>query len=92
MKVPYKVGEDSVLELSNCTQQFAISSYLGELDAFIWACKCTKAFRANFQILVHVDDQALIEKWKRKNLCDRNPYAIKRWGWFLKMNLASNSH
>ena len=39
-----KGGEEHLLDIGRRIQKFTVSSYLGELDAHVWACKRTKAF------------------------------------------------
>ena len=57
-------------------QNFAISSYLGELDALVWACKRTKAFRGLIPVVVRTDSHALVDKWKSQSLYDSDVHAF----------------
>ena len=40
-----KDREEQLVDLGGRVQLYATSSCLDELDALVWACKCTKAFR-----------------------------------------------
>ena len=78
-----KNGEDHLIDLGSRSQPIATSSYLGELDALVWACKRTKAFRGNLPLVVRTDNHALIDKWRSKSLYDSDIRVFRRWGWIL---------
>ena len=79
--------EERLVDLGSRVQQIPTSSYLGELDALVWACKSTKAFRGETPVVVRSDNQALIEKWKSNNLYESDIRAFRRWGWLLANEL-----
>lgn len=72
-----------MLDLGSKVQNFASSSYLGELDALIWACKCTKAFRGMIPTVVCTDNHALVEKWRSGTFYDLDIRIFRRWVWLL---------
>ena len=76
-------GEERLLDLGSRMQKVAVSSYLGELDALVWACKRTKAFRGMLPVVVRTDNHALIEKWRSQSLYDSDIRVFRRWGWLV---------
>lgn len=44
-----KDGEERLLDMGSRKQKMVSSSYLGELDALVWAYKRTKVFVARFR-------------------------------------------
>ena len=75
-----KDGEDRLVDMGSRAQPIATSSYLGELDALVWACKRTKAFRGNIPLVVRTDNQALVDKWRSQSLHDSDIRVFRRWG------------
>ena len=65
-------GKERLLDIGSKMQKFAVSSCLGELDALIWACKRTKAFRGLIPVVVRTNSHALVEKWKSQCPYDRD--------------------
>ena len=65
-----KYGEGRLLDIGSKMQKFAVSSYLGEFNALIWACKRTKAFREMMPVVVRTDNHALVETWTSQSLYD----------------------
>ena len=63
-------GEERLLDMGSRRQKIVSSSYLGELDALVWACKRTKAFRGSVPLIVRTDNHALVAKWRSHNLYD----------------------
>ena len=78
-----KDGEERLLDIGNKMQKFSVSSYLGELDALVWACKRTKAFGGLIPVVVRTDSHAHVNKWKSQSLYDSDVRAFRRWGWLI---------
>ena len=76
-------GEERLLDIGSRMQKSAVSSYLGELDALVWACKQTKALRGTMPVVVRIDSHALVEKWKSQSLYDSDIRVFRRWGWLV---------
>ena len=64
--------EERLLDIGNRKQKIFSSSYLGELEALVWACKRTKAFRGAVRVVVCNDNHVLVEKWRSHSLYDRD--------------------
>lgn len=62
-------------------QKMVSSSYLGELNALVWAWKRTKAFRGAIYVVVRTDNYALVEKWKSHSIYDSDIRILCRWSW-----------
>ena len=76
-------GEERLLYMGSRRQKIVSSSYLGELDALIWACKRTKAFRGSIPVVVRTDNQALVAKWRSHDLYDSDVRIFRRWSWLV---------
>ena len=63
-------GEERLLDMGSRRQKIISSSYLGELDALVWACKRTKALRGSIPVVVQTNNHALVAKWRSHNLYD----------------------
>lgn len=53
-------------------QSFASSYYIGELDGLVCECKCTKVFQGILLVVVRMDNQAIVDKWKLGSLYDND--------------------
>ena len=71
-------GEEKILDMGSRRQKMVSSSYLGELDALVWACKRTKAFRGAMLVVVRTNSCALVEKWKSHSLYDSDIRIFRR--------------
>ena len=71
-------GEERLLDIGSRMQQSVVSSCLGELDALVWACKRTKAFRGTIPVVVRTYSQALVEKWKSLSLYESHIRIFRR--------------
>lgn len=78
-----KLGKETLLDLGSRDRNYAISSYLVELDALMWVCKRTKPFRDEIPLLVLTDGHALLEKWLSRSLYGSDVRIFRRWGWWL---------
>ena len=78
-----KDGEERLVDMGSRAQPIAMSSYLGELDALVWACKRTKAFHGDIPLVVRTDNQALVDKWRSQSLYDNDIRVFRRWEWLL---------
>ena len=76
-------GEERLLDIGSRMQKSAVSSYLGELDALVWACKRTKASRGTMPVVVRTDSHALVEKWRSQSLYNSNIRVFRRWAWLV---------
>lgn len=76
-----KAREERFLPLDSKAQAYASSSYLGEQDALVWACRRTKAFRGGIP-LVQTDNHALLDKWRSRAYMTQER-VIRRRGWLL---------
>ena len=54
-------GEEELLDMGSRRQKIVSSSYLGELDALVCACKRPKAFRGSIPVVVRTDNHALVK-------------------------------
>lgn len=77
-----KNAKERLLHLGSRMQKLVSSSYLGELDALVWACKKTKAFWGTIPVVVRTDNQSLMEKWQSRSLYDSDIRTFFRWSWF----------
>ena len=76
-------GEEKLFDLGSRSRLLATSSYLGELDAIIWACKRTKAFKASVPLVICTNNYSLHSKAKSRNFDDADVRAFRRWVWLL---------
>ena len=75
--------EERLLDMRSQRQKKVSSSYLGELNALVWACKTTKAFRGSIPVVVRTDNHALVEKWRSPSLYDSNVRIFRCWSWLV---------
>ena len=73
----------ALIDLGSRTNNRITSSYLGELDAIIWACKKTKAFRGSVPLTIRTDSHSIFDKYQSKILVDDDVRSFRRWGWLL---------
>ena len=73
----------ALIDLGSRTNTRITSSYLGELDAIIWACKKTKAFRGSIPLIIRTDSHSIFDKYQSKILVDDDVRSFRRWGWLL---------
>ena len=76
-------GEKALVDLGSKKNGNIVSSYLGELEAVVWACKKTKAYRGDIPLTIRTDSHSLFDKYKAKVLVDNDVRSIRRWGWLL---------
>ena len=76
-------GKEALVDLGCKTNGVMMSSYLGELDAIVWACKKTKAYRGSVPLIVKTDGYSLFEKYKAKVLVDNDVRSLRRWNWLV---------
>ena len=76
-------GEQRLLDIGSRAHGLAASSFLGELDAVIWACKRTKACWGLVPLVICTDSHSLYAKAKLGILYDPNIRALKRWVWLV---------
>ena len=76
-------GEKSLVDLGSKKNGNIVSSYLGELEAIVWACKKTKAYRGDIPLTLKTDSHSIFDKYQAKVLIDNDVRSIRRWGWLL---------
>ena len=76
-------GKGALVDLGSKTNGVMMSSYLGELDAIVWACKKTKAYRGSVPLIVKTDGYSLFEKYKAEVLIDNDVRSLRRWNWLV---------
>ena len=78
-----KNGLEKLVDIGSRAVKKVTSSYLGELEAIVWACKRTKAFRGSVPLLVRTDSHAVFDKFKSGYLHDSDVRAFRKWGWLV---------
>ena len=76
-------GEQRLLDIGSRAHGLVTSSYLGELDAIVWACKRTKAYRGSVPLVIRTDSHSLYAKAKSGNFYDPDIRAFRRWAWLI---------
>ena len=76
-------GNEELVDLGSKKNGVVMSSYLGELDAVVWACKKTKAFRGEVPLVIKTDGYSLFEKNKAEILVDNDVRSLRRWNWLI---------
>ena len=76
-------GEERLVDIGSKKVKVATSSYLGELDAIVWACKCTKAFRGSIPLTIRTVSHAVYDKTKSGSFYDSDIRAFRKWGWLV---------
>ena len=61
----------------------AASSYLGELDTVVWACKRTKAYRGAIPLLIRTDNHGILDKSRSTEFYDGDIRSFRRWSWLI---------
>ena len=75
----------ALIYLRSHTNSRITSSYLGELDAIIWACKKTKikAFRGSIPLITRIDSHSVFDKYQSKILVDDDVRSFRKRGWLI---------
>ena len=76
-------GEDHLVDIGSRAHGLQSSSYLGELDAVVWACKRTKAFRGSIPLIIRTDSNSLYSKVQSGSFYDADVRVFRRWAWLL---------
>ena len=75
--------EQRLLDLGSRAHGLVTSSYLGELDAIVWACKRTKSYRGSVPLVICTDSHSIFMKAKSGDFCDPDIRAFRRWAWLV---------
>ena len=76
-------GEQRLLDIGSKAHGLVTSSNLGGLDAIVWACKRTKAYRAAVPLVIRTYSRSLYPKAKSGNFYDPDVRAFRRWAWLV---------
>ena len=76
--------EKSLVDLGSKVAIKAASSYLGELDTIIWACKKTKSYRGDLPLLIRSDNHGVIDKSRAYEVYDQDIRSYRRWSWLIE--------
>lgn len=71
--------KEALVDLGSKTNAKILSSYLGELDTVIWACKKTKALRGTVPLTIPIDRHSIFDKYKAKIWVDDDVQSFRRW-------------
>ena len=75
--------EVRLVDLGSRAHGLNVSSYLGELDAIVWASKRTKAYRGSAPLIIQTDSHSILSKGKSDQLYQTDVRAFRRWSWLL---------
>ena len=64
------------IALGNRKNANIVSSYLGELEAIVWACKKTKACGGDVPLIIKTDSHSIFDKYKAKILVDNDVRSV----------------
>ena len=78
-----KGGNLHLVDVGSKVGMKAASSYLGELDTIVWACKCTKAYRGAVLLLIRIDNYGILDKSKSSEFYDGDIRSFRRWSWLI---------
>ena len=76
--------EKSLVDLGSKVAMKAASSYLGELDTIVWACKKTKAYRGSLPLLIRSDNHGVVDKSRAHEVYDQDIRSFRRWSWLIE--------
>ena len=76
-------GKMHLMDIGSKVGMKAASSYLGELDTIVWACKRTKAFRGDVPLLIRTDCHGILDKSHAKEFYDGDMRSFRRWSWMI---------
>ena len=82
-----KQGDLHLVDVGSKVGMKAASSYLGELDTVVWACKRTKAYRGATPLLIRTDNHGILDKSKSKEFYDGDIRSFRRWSWLIANEL-----
>ena len=71
--------EKHLVDIGSKVGMKAASSYLGELDTIVWACRKTKAFRGSILLLIRFDNHGVVNKSKAYNVHNNDIRSFRRW-------------
>lgn len=77
-------GEEYLIDMGCRLQKLVCSSYLGKLDALVWACERTKGLRGTIPEVVRTDNQAPVDKWRSRSVYDSEIRVFRRWVWLVE--------
>ena len=76
-------GRKALVDLGSKSNAQTTSSYLGELDAIVWACKKTKAYRGDLPLTIRTDSHGVMDKSRAGVLVDNDVRSFRRWAWII---------
>ena len=79
--------EKHLVDIGSKVGMKAASSYLGELDTIVWACKKTKAFRGSIPLLIRSDNHGVMDKSRAYDVYDSNIRSFRQWSWLIANKL-----
>ena len=83
MSFAQRDGKDHLVDIGSRAHGLQSSSYLSELDAVVWACKRTKAFRGSIPLIIRTDSNSLYSKVQSRSFYDADVRVFRRWAWLL---------
>ena len=75
--------EKALVDIGSRANVQATSSYLGELEAIVWACKKTKAYRGSLPLVIRTDNHGVMDKSRAGVLVDDDVRSFRRWAWLI---------
>ena len=75
--------EKALVDIGSRANVQATSSYLGELETIVWACKKTKAYRGSLPLTIRTDSHGVMEKSRAGALNDDDVRSFRRWAWLM---------
>ena len=76
--------EKSLVDQGSKVAIKAASSYLGELDTIVWACKKIKAYRGSLPLLIRLDSHSVVDKSRAYEVYDQDIRSYRRWSWLIE--------
>ena len=80
-----KDGDDNLhlVDIGSKVGLKAASSYLGELDTIIWACKRTKSYRGDIPLVIRTDNHGILDKSRSRDFYESDLRSFRRWSWLV---------
>ena len=66
------------------------SSYLGELDTIVWACKRRRVYRGRLPLTIRSHDYGVVDESRASEVYDQNIRSFRRWSWSISRGLSWN--
>ena len=78
-----KNGEKHLVDLGSRAHKRVTSSYLGELESIVWACKRTKTLWGSVPLTIRTDSHSIIDKIKSGKIYDSDIRIFRKWEWLV---------